>query len=76
MNTKKFIAAKDGTPTHYLYFEGQWGDQEYPDDHEGQDTFHGFHKWTGGPRGPLDKHLDRADVCLPGRNACVIQSSI
>lgn len=74
--TKKFTPAKDDTPENYLYFQGRWGDQEYPDDVEGQDNFHGFHKWTGGPQGPLFKHLDRTEVCLPNRPKCVIKTKI
>jgi hypothetical protein len=74
--TKKFTAAKDDAPLGYLYFEGQWGDPEYPDGHPGQQSFQGYHKWTGGPRGPLDKYLDRDPVCLPTRTECIIKSSI
>ena len=60
----------------YLYFQGRWGDEEYPDGVEGQESFHGYHKWTGGPQGPLYKHLDREDVCLPNRPKCVIKKSL
>jgi hypothetical protein len=74
--TKKFTAAKDGTPVSYLYFQGQWGDQEYPDEHPGQQSFERHHKWMGGPRGPLDKHLDREPVCLPTKAECIIKSSL
>jgi hypothetical protein len=70
-------AAEDETPNaSYLYFNGKWGDQEYTDDMPDQSSFHGFHKWTGGPQGPLFKHLDRVDVCWPREGACVVQTSI
>lgn len=72
----KFTPAIKDTPVNYLYFEGMWGDAERPADMEGQEDFHGFKKWTGGPRGPLDKHLDRPDVCLPNRPTCEIKTSL
>ncbi|CZR62114.1 related to VPS62 Vacuolar Protein Sorting [Phialocephala subalpina] len=72
----KFTPAIKDTPVNYLYFEGMWGDAERPADMEGQENFHGFKKWTGGPRGPLDKHLDRKDVCLPNRPTCEIKTSL
>ncbi|TVY89114.1 putative vacuolar protein sorting-associated protein [Lachnellula willkommii] len=72
----KFAPANDKTPVNYLYFEGQWGDQEYLDSVEGQEEFHGFHKWTSGPQGPIFKHLDRKDVCLPRDGRCIIKESL
>lgn len=71
----KITGVKDA-PVNYLYFKGQWGDQEYDDDHPGQEKFVDHHKWTGGPRGPLDKYLDREPVCLPTKKECNIKSSI
>lgn len=61
---------------NYLYFQGKWGDQEYGDEVEGQDKFHDFHKFTGGPQGPLFKHLDRVHVCLPTRPKCMVKRKI
>ncbi|EKD21190.1 uncharacterized protein L3040_000771 [Drepanopeziza brunnea f. sp. 'multigermtubi'] len=72
---KKFTAAIEGTPVNYLYFEGHWGDDRLPLESEGQEEFHGYIKWVGGPKGPLDKYLDRLDVCLPTRE-CVVRDSI
>lgn len=74
-DTKKFTSVKDA-PVNYLYFQGQWGDQEYGDDHPGQLKFMDYHKWTSGPTGPLDKHLDREEVCLPVMSECTIKSSV
>jgi hypothetical protein len=73
--TKKFTGVQDA-PENYLYFEGQWGDQEYGDEHPGQEKFMTYHKWTSGPQGPLYKHLDRETVCLPTKTECTIKSSI
>jgi hypothetical protein len=74
--TKKFSPVPEDTPVNYLYFNGYWGDQEYTDDMSEQSSFHGFHKWTGGPQGPWFKHLDREDVCLPHQVPCEIKTSI
>jgi len=63
-------------PSGYLYFRGKWGDQEYPDEAEGQEEFHGFRKWTGGPEGPLFKYLDREDVCWTSERECVIKTEL
>ena len=76
MDKKKLTPAKDDTPVNYLEFQGWWGDQEYGDVVEGQEKFMGFHKWTGGPQGPIFKHLDRKDVCLPNRPVCVIKDHV
>jgi hypothetical protein len=75
-STKKFTPARENTPVNYLYFSGRWGDKEYGDDVEGQESFHGFHKWGSGPQGPLFKHLDRSDVCLPNGPKCEILDRI
>jgi len=72
----KFSPANDKTPVKYLYFEGQWGDQQYLDSVEGQEEFHGFHKWNSGPQGPIFKHLDRKSVCLPRDGGCIIKESL
>lgn len=65
----------EGTPVNYLYFEGQWGDDQFPSDKAGQEEFHGYVKWIGGPQGPLFKHLDRPDVCLPTRE-CIVKDAL
>ena len=79
--TKQFMPhagdrADDEPPNaSYLYFNGKWGDQEYTDNMPEQSSFHGFHKWTGGPQGPMFKHLDRVDVCWPRDGPCVVKAS-
>ncbi|PBP26633.1 vacuolar protein sorting-associated protein 62 [Diplocarpon rosae] len=69
---KLFAPAVEGTPVNWLYFEGRWGDDQFPRGAEGQEEFHGYVKWLPGPKGPLDKHLDRGDVCPPKRE-CVVR---
>ncbi|KAH6688823.1 hypothetical protein BKA61DRAFT_304670 [Leptodontidium sp. MPI-SDFR-AT-0119] len=69
---KEFTPAIKDTPVNYLYFEGKWGDDQFPMDKKGQEEFYGYVKWIGGPQGPWFKHLDRPDVCLPTRE-CVVK---
>ncbi|PBP16503.1 vacuolar protein sorting-associated protein 62 [Diplocarpon rosae] len=69
---KLFAPAVKETPVNWLYFEGRWGDDQFPRGREGQEEFHGYVKWLPGPKGPLDKHLDRVDVCPPKRE-CVVR---
>lgn len=76
MGDSKFTPAIEGTQENFLYFQGRWGDEQRPKNAEGQEDFHGFLKWTGGPQGPLFKHLDRPDVCWPQEGECVINSSV
>ena len=60
-----FKGVDEDTPVSWLYYMGRWGDDEYGDEVEGQEEFHGFHKWTEGPDGPLFKGLERKEPCLP-----------
>jgi len=76
LRSEHFQTAGSEWPNFYLGFLGMWGDQEYGDEVKGQESFHGFHKWTGGPRGPKDKYLDRKDVCLANRPVCVIKKTL
>ncbi|KAL8667187.1 MAG: hypothetical protein Q9202_000759 [Teloschistes flavicans] len=69
--------AYDGTsPTNWLQYVGEWGDQQYPDSDPRQKKVFGIAataKYTGGPTGPEDKSLNRPDVCPPRDNtACFI----
>ncbi|KAL9579286.1 MAG: hypothetical protein Q9212_005195 [Teloschistes hypoglaucus] len=64
--------AYDGTsPTNWLQYAGEWGDQQYPDSDRKQKKIFGIAvtaKYTSGPTGPKDKALNRADVCPPKDN--------
>ena len=76
-STGMFKQAIDSMPDDYLYYLGLWGDDQYPDEMEGQENFQGFRKWTDGPMGPLYKHLEREEVCpSTGEQVCVVQESL
>ncbi|KAL8935433.1 MAG: hypothetical protein Q9216_005425 [Gyalolechia sp. 2 TL-2023] len=64
--------AYDGTsPTDWLQYLGQWGDQQYPNSDKRQKKIFNIAvtaKYTSGPTGPVDKYLNRADVCPPRDN--------
>ncbi|ETI19475.1 hypothetical protein G647_09309 [Cladophialophora carrionii CBS 160.54] len=63
--TETFTAAEPGTaPTDWLYFNGNWGDQQYPDSDPRQQTvtYFGLKKFYGGPNGPKFKHLVRTGL--------------
>ena len=67
-----FTPYSSSTPVNWLYFNGQWGDQQLPDSASGQYVIFGQAKYGGGPTGPLDKDLGRSDVCL-NQSPCVIR---
>jgi hypothetical protein len=61
-----FIPSDSSTPIGWLYFEGQWGDEQYPDSDPRQVNFLNASiawKFESGPTGPMDKDLNRTDVC-------------
>jgi hypothetical protein len=61
-----FIPSDTSTPTSWLFFEGRWGDEQYPDSDPVQVNFLNLNitwKYESGPTGPLDKGLNRTDVC-------------
>lgn len=63
--SKRFTAADSSiSPTDWLYFNGQWGDRQYPDSDPRQRTvrYFGLKKYTDGPNGPKFKHLVRKGV--------------
>jgi hypothetical protein len=58
----KFTPYNEGTPVNWLYFLGRWGDDAPPDGSKGQVDVFGQRKYVGGPTGPIDKRLDRANM--------------
>lgn len=61
-----FTPSEPSTPIEWLYFQGRWGDERYPDSDPRQVNFLNLNitwKFETGPTGPLDKELNRTDVC-------------
>ena len=71
-SSKKFTACESGTPTNWLQYSGQWGDEQLPDDAEGQVDVFGQRKYSSGPNGPKFKGLVRDKVCPDGTSVCVV----
>ena len=60
--SEQFGTYDDSTPVNWLYFVGQWGDDQYPDSDPRQSCIAGIDglcKYTAGPTGPYDKDLNR-----------------
>jgi hypothetical protein len=65
-NNGTFVPSDSSTPVGWLFFEGRWGDEQYPDSDPRQVNFLNLNitwKYESGPTGPLDKGLNRTDVC-------------
>lgn len=57
-----FKAYDPATPTAWLYFQGQWGDQRYPNTDPRQKNFLDLYfKYESGPNGPAFKDIGRKD---------------
>ncbi|EME38920.1 hypothetical protein DOTSEDRAFT_75581 [Dothistroma septosporum NZE10] len=68
MTSKNFSAYGDA-PVNWLYFLGQYGDDMIPKADKRQECLFGIDalcKYVAGPTGPIDKGLDRKDVCPDG----------
>ncbi|KAI9674041.1 MAG: hypothetical protein M1829_003884 [Trizodia sp. TS-e1964] len=74
-STKTFTPGNmgDRNPTAYLYFLGAWGDKQYPDSDSRQYNFWGETRFGDGPTGPMDKQLDRTNVCPDGGPPCYLR---
>ncbi|XPS94311.1 hypothetical protein M3J09_003632 [Ascochyta lentis] len=68
------FAAFDDAPLGWLGFRGRWGDREYPDSDERQVELFGQKKFVSGPTGPVDKQLDRKEVCPDNGILCILRS--
>jgi hypothetical protein len=74
-----FVPSDSSTPVSWLYFLGQWGDEQYPDSDPRQVNFLNLNltwKYESGPTGPLDKGLNRTDACpdVVGTNCTTLSS--
>ena len=61
-------------PLEWLEYKGKWGDEAYPNSDERQVDLFGQKKWVGGPTGPVDKQLDRKEVCPDNGILCILRS--
>ncbi|KAF3932387.1 hypothetical protein ABW19_dt0204872 [Dactylella cylindrospora] len=61
------------TPVNWLYFNGKWGDQQYPTSHRNQYVIFGQARFTGGPSGPLFKDLQRSGICPSSVKPCWVR---
>jgi hypothetical protein len=76
-SSQKFTTYDDSTPVNWLYYLGRWGDEQYPSSDPRQDSVLGIDdlsKYTSGPTGPIDKQLNRTDVCPDNGNLCIVRS--
>ena len=76
-DTKAFAAYDDSYPLAWLNYIGRWGDEEYPDSDPRQNKIFGIDasaEFVDGPTGPIDKQLNRTNVC-PTRDGsiCVVR---
>ena len=69
-----FTPYDSSIPTNWLYFTGAWGDEQYPTSDPRQREILGISltaKYQSGPTGPIDKQLNRTNVCPTGET-CIV----
>lgn len=75
--TQEFTAYDSSTPVGWLYFLGRWGDEQYPKSDPRQQEvlgISGLAKYVSGPSGPIEKQLNRTDVCPDNGNLCIVRT--
>jgi hypothetical protein len=75
-DTQLFTPYDDSTPVNWLYYLGKWGDDQYPASDPRQKGIlgiDGLWKYVGGPTGPVDKDLNRTEVCPGNGNLCIVR---
>lgn len=74
-STSTFTASDENTPLNWLYFTGNWGDEKYSENDPRQKCPFGIDalcQYSGGPTGPIDKDLDRKEVCPDSQEHCLV----
>lgn len=71
-SSNSFAAYSVTSPVNWLYFSGRWGDAQLPNNAPGQLNILGAVKYEAGPTGPMNKTLNRQDVC-PSTSDCIVR---
>ena len=74
-SSSAFTPAAGYNPLGMIYFNGAWGDQQYPNSDPRQHKIFGIAataKYTSGPTGPEDKQLNRTTVCPDDGFGCPV----
>ncbi|KAI9730036.1 MAG: hypothetical protein M1818_008305 [Claussenomyces sp. TS43310] len=74
--SKSFSSASKGSPLGVMHYRGRWGDQQYPRSDPRQKDLFGFKKYVGGPTGPWNKQLNRAQVCPDNGLFCIVRTRL
>ena len=75
--TQKFSAYDSSTPVDWLYFTGHWGNEQLQSSDPLQNCFANISalcKYVGGPAGPIDKDLNRTQVCPDDGDLCIVRT--
>ncbi|KAJ6263872.1 hypothetical protein Dda_0009 [Drechslerella dactyloides] len=72
-NSNTFTPYDVTTPVNWLYYQGHWGDKQYPTSNPNQMILFKQPKFADGPGGPIFKELQRSDVCPSNVKPCWIR---
>ncbi|EPQ65382.1 BgtASP-20287 [Blumeria graminis f. sp. tritici] len=70
------IAPLNNSPLGFMKYNGLWGNTDMPKDDPAQESLFGFPKFVGGPSGPMDKRLNRINVCLNDDKSCKVRDKL
>jgi hypothetical protein len=71
-----FTAYNGADLVPWLYYQGQWGDQQYPTSDPRQFEILNqavLAKYVNGPNGPIFKDLNRTNVCPASVSPCIVR---
>ncbi len=77
--TRTFTSPGSSAPVSWLKFLGHWGDKQYPDSDPRQINFLNLNvswRYEWRPTGPLDKDLNRTQVCPNNGDICTTLSAL
>ncbi|KAK6353698.1 hypothetical protein TWF696_005659 [Orbilia brochopaga] len=70
--SNSFSAYDSNSPVNWLYYQGHWGDQQYPTSRPGQFVIFNQAKYADGPAGPIFKELNRPKMCPSNMKVCLV----